>query len=90
MSMLDAFEKSGKQQKIQEMRRVKMDIATSINTLMTQENSGLIMKIHEIVAHGFAILEGDEDSVAPAEWTKYNSMETQRKLQAELAKLANS
>ena len=84
----EAMIEAGRQEKVQEMKSVKMDIATSINTLMDSDNSQLILKIHELIAYGFSVLEGEEDWGEPDGWTKYNSMETQRKLREELNSIA--
>ena len=86
MNYSESMIAAGRAEKVQEMRRAKMDICTSINTLMTRENSELILKIHEIIAYGFAMLEGEEDWHPPQAWTKYNDADTQRRLQEELNK----
>ena len=79
MSNFEAMIESGRNEKVQEMKRVKMDIATSLNNLMDNSNSQLIMKCHEIVAYGFNILEDTgEEWNEPEGWQTYQDKEKER------------
>ena len=70
MGMFDSMIEAGRQEKIREMKRIKMDIATSLNNLDIAPSD--TMKCHEIVAYGFNLLEETgEEWGEPEGWQTY-------------------